>query len=143
MGLAFYDSEQEVFGADPLRSFTDGHLGEVYEQIIYLRNDDPATYYTNLVLSYIVVAYDDLGEFGTTGWGIKFMYGQRRPTEAEWDLVRSGDPISLPDIGTTTLADISTFHPIWVRIVCPGGTAAQLRENQRLELTYYPRMVGA
>lgn len=150
MGLAFYDENQVVYPStgNPLeqgdfRSFHDGHLGEIFEKVIYLRNDDPSRYFTNLVLSYTIDAYGDFGEFGSTGWGIKFMYGQRRPTEAEWDLVRSNGPLALPDIGNTLIADTSTYHPIWIRIVCPGAQAAQIRENQKLKLTLFERLVGA
>lgn len=144
MALSFYDSDKVVFGAeDVLRSFHDGFNGESNEQIIYIRNDDVARYYTNLVMSYQSLAYDDFGVFGSTGWGTKLMYGERRPTEAEWDLVRSGDPLNLPDIGTTDLADTSTYHPIWVRVICPGGEVAHIRENQTITLSFFERMVGA
>ena len=42
--------------------------------------------------------------------GVSLMYGTRRPTEAEWDLVRSGDGIQIPDIETTEAADTSTIQ---------------------------------
>jgi hypothetical protein len=71
------------------------------------------------------------------------MYGKRRPTEAEWDRMRSGDGVELPDIGTTEAADTFTNHPIWVRVYCPGGEMAQLKENMRLKISYFERKVGA
>jgi len=71
------------------------------------------------------------------------MYGKRRPTEAEWDLVRSSDGIEIPDIGTTEAADTFAQHPVWVRIYCPGGELAQIRENMQLRIRYYVRSVGA
>ena len=149
MGLAFYNSDKEIFtpssvnGLDKLRSFHDGHLGDTWEDVIYLRNDDPTKYFTNMVLYYLIDGYQDMGEFGDTGWGVKLMYGERQPTEAEWDLVKAGDPLSLPDIGNSDAADTSTYHPIWVRITCPGGQLAQIRQNQKLRLLRYPRVVGA
>lgn len=135
------DSEDSRFG--PARTHYDGRLGGGHEFITYIRNDDSGTYYTNLVLSYESELYGDTGEFGDSGWGVKYMYGERRPTEAEWDEVRSGEPVALPDIGSTLAADTYTYHPIWVRIYCPGDTASQLRENQRLRIYYYERKVGA
>lgn len=144
MGLAFYDSDQQPYALnDVFRSFHDGYRGDVFEQLIYIKNDDVSRYYTNLVLSYENTVYSDDGEFGFSGWGTKFLYGQRRPTEAEWDLVRTGDLFRLPDIGTTTVADTSTYHPVWIRIACPGDQMAQIRENQTLRLTFLPRLVGA
>ena len=71
------------------------------------------------------------------------MYGTRRPTEAEWDLVRSGDGIKIPDIGSTEAADTFTNHPVWTRIYCPALEPADIRENMQLKITYYARKVGA
>ena len=84
----------------------------------------------------MIGGYLDLGEFGLTGWGIKLMYG-KGSTEAEWDLVKSGDSIGIPDIGSTQAADTFTNHPIWVRIYCPGNESAQIRENIQLKVSYF------
>lgn len=143
MALSFYDDTQTLFGVSPLRTFHDGHLGGSHEKLIYLRNADVAKYYTNITVHLSVDTYEDLGVLGTTGWGVKFVYGQRQPTEGEWDQVRAGDAIAIPDIGSTTLADTSTYHPIWVRVFCPGETAAQIRENQTVQVFYFERNVGA
>ena len=143
MALSFYDQDKELFGDDPFRSFHDGKLGGSMEKLIYLRNGDSANYYTSVTLAPQMLVYQDWGEFGTTGWGIKLMYGQRRPTEAEWDLVRSGDGIQIPDIGTTLAADTYQYHPVWIRITCPGGEAAAIRDNIRLRAGYFVKKVGA
>ena len=154
MALRFFDEGKAAYASltitgteanrqGPHRTFSDGRLGGAHEKLVYLRNDNPSTYYTDLVLSYEQELYNDSGEFGDSGWGVKYLYGERRPTEAEWDEIRSGEPLVLPDIGTTLAADTYTFHPIWVRVYCPGGTAAQIRENQRVRLSYYEKKVGA
>jgi len=154
MALRFFNDDKEAYASlaivgteanrqGPHRTFSDGRLGGAHEQLVYLRNDNPSTYYTDLTLSYEQDIYNDSGEFGDTGWGIKYLYGERRPTEAEWDEIRSGEPLVLPDIGSTLAADTYTFHPIWMRVYCPGGQAAQLRENQRVRLSFYEKKVGA
>lgn len=154
MGLKFYNEAKvlytslpttgsEVERQGPFRSYSDGRLGGAFEQLVYIRNDDVANYYTNLSVGYEENIYQDTGEFGETGWGVKYMYGERRPTEAEWDEVASGEPITLPDIGSTLAADTSTYHPIWIRVYCPGNTAAQLRENQLLRVSYLSTNVGS
>lgn len=147
MGLNFYDKDKVIFSKvgdifGPERTFHDGYIGSVFENVVYIRNDDPTKWYTNITLVLELSGYGDIGEFGTTGWGIKFLYGERRPTEAEWDLVRSGDAISIPDIGVQDDADTHTYHPIWYRVFCPGGESAQIRENQKLRLLYFKRNVG-
>jgi hypothetical protein len=135
--LQLYDSTLTTFGTTPLRTFHNGHIGDSHEQLIYIRNQNAAKWYTNVKLTPAMIGgYQDIGEFGTTGWGIKLMYGKRRPTEEEWDLVNSGSAIILPDIGTIEAADTFTNHPVWVRIYCPGGEEAQIRENMQLKLTY-------
>lgn len=143
MGLAFYDSTKTLFATLPLRTIHDGHLGSSQEDIIYLRNDDTAKYYTNLTVTFNVSSYEDIGPFGTTGWGVKFITGERRPTEAEWDEVRAGDAVAISDIGSTLIADTFTYHPIWVRVICPGGEPAQIRDNQTIEVFFFERNVGA
>lgn len=142
MGLAFYDSTLAAFTTNPLRTFHDGHLGGAFEILVYMRNDNVTKYYTNNQVFIEVLTYNDFGEFGNSGWSAKLMYGARQPTEAEWDIVRSGDSISIPDIGTTLAADTSTYHPVWLRIYAPAGEAAQIRDNQRIRLYSFERTLG-
>ncbi len=145
MALQLFDQDLDLITAlNPLRSVHDGHLGEADEQTVYVRNLDPAKYYTTVTMqAEIIGPYDDSGEFGTTGWSIKLLYGSRRPTEAEWDAALSGAGVSLPDIGSTQAADTFTNHPVWVRVYCPGNEPVQIRENVQLKLRYFERNVGA
>lgn len=154
MALVFYDEDKVAYGSlatvgpfesgrqGPHRTFIDGRLGGAHEQVIYIRNDDANNYYTSITLGYEHDNYADLGEFGATGWGVKFLYGERRPTEAEWDAVSSGEDISVPNIGDTSAGDTTTYHPVWIRVYCPGNAAAHIRENQRLRVKLYERLVG-
>ncbi|MBM88225.1 MAG: hypothetical protein CMQ41_07575 [Gammaproteobacteria bacterium] len=143
--LQILNADYESFENDPLRSFHNGHTGGSHEQLLFVRNQNPSKYYTNIVLSPVVIGvYDDTeGEFGTSGWGIKLLYGKRRPTEAEWDMVKSGAGIKIPNIGSSEAADTFTNHPVWVRIFCPGGEPAQIRENMQLHITYYTKEVDS
>jgi hypothetical protein len=143
MALAFYDDQKVAFGALSLRTFHDGHLGGSYESLVYLRNSDSGKYYTNLSVHLEIDSYEDIGEFGTSGWAVKYIYGERRPTEDEWDRVRSGDAIAIPDIGNTLAADTFTYHPVWVRVFCPGLEPAQIRDNQTMKVFFFERNVGA
>ena len=142
MSLIFYDEKYESINEDPLRSFHDGHSGGIHEQIFYIRNKDPSRFYKNLTITpKSRGAYNDSGELGNTGWSIKLIYGQRRPTEEEWGLLTSGEGIILPDIGTIEGADTFTNHPVWTRIFCPGSTQAHIKENMYLEISYYEEKV--
>tara|TARA_Y100000310_G_C20286697_1_gene625208 strand:+ start:153 stop:611 length:459 start_codon:yes stop_codon:yes gene_type:complete len=140
--LQLLDDSYNSFEENPLRSFHNGHTGDSHEQLFFIRNQNPSKYYTNIKIAPAWIAgYEDKGEFGSTGWGIKLMYGKRRPTEEEWDLVKSGSTIQIPDIGTIEASDTFTNHPIWVRIYCPGGELAQIRENMQLQINYYIKEV--
>lgn len=143
MGLAFYDEDQAVNTGQPLRAVINGHVGGAHEEVIYIRNDDVTKWYTNLAIGVSSTLYDSLGELGPSGISWKFMYGERRPTEAEWSSLLSGEPLQLPDIGTHDLADTSTFHPVWVRVYLPGNYSANIIDNYTINLTYLPRVVGA
>lgn len=143
MALNFYDDSKLLFGALPLRTFHNGHQGGAHESLVYLRNDDSGKYYKNVTVHLRLDSYEDAGELGTSGWGVKFIYGERRPTEEEWEQVRPGDSIAIPDIGDTLAADTSTYHPVWVRVYCPGKEPAQIREVQSLRVYFFERNVGA
>ena len=143
MSIKLYKDNMDPYSLDPMRTFHNGYLGGAHEELIYLRNEDAGNYYTNIVLSpELIGGYSNDVSFGLTGWGIKLMYGRRRPTEAEWDLVRSGDSIQIPDIGTTEAADTFTNHPVWVRVYCPAGESAKIKENMQVSITYYTKKVG-
>jgi len=142
--LQILNSELQPFNNAPLRTFHNGHTGDSYEELLYIRNQNPAKYYTGVRIAPTWKdQYDAEGEFGTTGWGVKLMYGKRRPTEQEWDLVDPGSTISLPDIGTSEAADTFVNHPVWVRVFCPGNEPAQIKENIELRFSYSVREVGA
>lgn len=140
--LQIFDENYESFQGNPLRSFHNGHTGDSHEQLFFIRNQNPSKYYTNIKITPVWLAgYQDNGEFGITGWGLKLMYGKRRPTEEEWDLIKSGSAIQIPDIGTIEAADTFTNHPLWIRIYCPGNEPAQIRQNMQLKITYFVKEV--
>lgn len=141
--LNIYDREHNLFNGNPLRTVHNGKPGGSDEKIICLRNDDATNYYTDLVVSYSNTLQNDYGSNGSTGWSVKFLYGSRQPTEEEWDAVSAGQSIAIPDIGTTLAADTYTYHPIWVRVYCPGNSPAQIREGQKVQIFYNEKKVGA
>ncbi len=143
MGLSYYDSTQSFMSStDKFRPYIDGHGGGTHEEKIYIRNDDLTKWYSHVKLSLVSTAYDGLGELGNSPYSFKFMYGERRPTEAEWDMVIAGDPLELFDVGNAEAADISTYHPVWIRVWAAGGQSAHINDTFKLRLSYYPRTVG-
>lgn len=142
--IEFYDENMEKFESNPLRFTHDGHLGGTKDILIYLKNNDLTLYYTGVVLNATSTIYNDIvSEWGETGFGIKFLYGSRRPTETEWDQVKSGESISLPDIGSTEAADTANYYPIWIRTIVPGKTSAQIKTNMGIKISAYTKEVGS
>lgn len=140
--LALFDSNYQLFNGEPLRTVHNGKTGGADDKLLFIRNDDSTCYYTDIIVSYDNSQLDDYGEFGSTGWSFKLLHGSRRPTEAEWDSVRSGESISIGDIGSTVAADTYTFHPFWIRAYCPGNSPAQIREGQAVRVWFDERKVG-
>lgn len=139
MSLVFLDQDQLPLAR--ANFVVSGRYGGVHEQLLYIRNNDPARYYANLSVVITGSQYDALSEFGTSGWSLKLLYGQRRPTEAEWDLIRSGESLDLPDIGNSGEADTSTLHPVWVRVYCPAHEQATNVDDFSIELQFIEHMV--
>jgi hypothetical protein len=149
--LKILDSTKTEFGtvtddtySDPLRTVHDGKLGGSYDALIYVRNEDVTLYYTDVTIGPVSNSYDDLAaEWGETGFGLKLIYGERQPTETEWDQVKSGESIVVPNIGTTSAADTQNFFPVWVRSICPGKTPAQIKTNLSVKLAFKVKQVGS
>ena len=119
--ISYYDKHYKPINEKPLKTFHNGYSGEAYEEIFYLRNSDPATFYSDVYITpkFRLNYYKDSGVNGNTGWSVKVLYGKSKPTREEWDFVESGEEILIPNIGSEEAADTSTFHPIWFRVYCP------------------------
>lgn len=144
MSLVFLDKQMKPFNGNPFRSFHDGYSGDVFEDKVYIRNLDKTRYYTEISIEpkFKNSYQKDSGELGNTGWSIKLMYGERRPTEEEWAAVPPASVISIPDIGSESKADTIRKHPVWLRIFCPGNSPAQIKKNIFIELEYYEKVVN-
>lgn len=140
--LAFYDEDYQVFNGNPLRTVHNGKPGGPSEKLIYIRNGDATNYYSSVIVTYDNTLQDDYGVAGSSGWSVKFLYGRRQPTEEEWDTVSAGQSIVLPDIGSKLAADTYTYHPVWIRVYCPGNAPAQIREGQKIRVYFDENKVG-
>lgn len=148
--VRIFDNAQDEFGtlsmnqySGKLRFSGNGKLGFSTDQLIYLKNDDNTKYYTNVTLTPMSSNYDDIvGEWGETGFGVKLLIGERRPTENEWDQITPGEAISIPDIGTTDSANTSDYTPVWVRVIVPGSTKSQLKTNIKLRVNSQEKNLG-
>lgn len=141
--LAYYDENKNAISNSPLKTFHNGYSGGAFQNLFYIRNSDPATYYTGITIApkFRLSYFNDSGVNGNTGWSIKVLYGREKPTDSEWDSIESGEDIALPNIGSEAGADTSTYHPVWFKVFCPGGETPQIRQNIYLEISFNEKQV--
>jgi hypothetical protein len=145
MGLSVYNSSK-VLITDAGGAITTSHngvRGESVDVLVYLRNDNPSVYYNNVVVSTedSDSTDDTLGVYGT-GRGFKLSSGARQPTEAEWDNVLAGDFVEMPDVGSSGGGDITTYFPLWIRVIVPGNTQVQTFQDVSLKIEASEHLVG-
>ena len=138
--LGYYDLEGDPI-VDPLRSFHTSGVQNTWEYCFLIKNDDPSKYYVDLMIQLILKRYEDVGEYGSTGWSVKFIPGVRQPTEVEWAAISPGEAVPLGDVGTVDAGDTSTSIPVWVRVSAPFNAPAQIRDNQVIRLYYLEKNV--
>lgn len=130
---AIEDLEQ---GYSPLIITQDGSLGGSYEAKLFVRNDDPTEYYTNIQITpYSKVSPSEV-DGTSTGYGVKLKSGKTQPTEGEWEDVDYANTISISSIGSSSQGDTSSYRPFWARFEIPAGASASNRENVNLRVSF-------
>ena len=131
MSLAPYTSAIETAeitsGEDfesPFLVTIDGVLGGVIQKRLYLRNKDTAKSYSSITVSVSNEADPALID-DSKGISWKLFAGDQQPTDEQWKLTSPVNTINLPDIGTVSVSDTSTYLPFWVRVEIPRSTDIQ------------------
>jgi hypothetical protein len=134
MALKIYENADpgSAFSSDrtfsnPFSVALDGATGAVYEQRLYVRNDDIGRVYTD-----ILVAPIDGGDnivSGANGFSWKLLAGDQKPLEEQWSLQSAGTGINLGN-----LSDTNTYLPFWVRIEVPQGAEVTSFQAMTLDI---------
>jgi hypothetical protein len=127
MALNLYSIPDESGAFTALSPFTvtfDGRTGGSIDRKIYLRNDHPRRWYSNITLEAVDTADNSVRKSmvteGVPGFFWKLAQGDRPLYQEEWELVAKGNNISIAsNIGSATLGDITTYLPIWIRVRIP------------------------
>jgi len=154
MGLKLYYKEDDIFKEitlsgdlnSPLATVHDGKTGDTKTVQVYLRNDDSAKWFSNIIIKPVDLV--DANPFGDiyyteTGWGVKLNPGSEEPTLGEWDDIAWGKEIDMEDIGSDDLADTTTYYPFWFLITCPPNTNATIKSDIVLDVSYTENSVVA
>ena len=141
MSLTILDADKQIING-PLVTKHNGFTGGEDEVLIHLKNQHAEFYYHDVSLQ---VEMPDLVEgeiFSNSGWSIKLKYGSEQPTEKEWGDIIVNNTISIPDIGSTFAPDTDTYHPIWIRVFCPGHTTPNIKKDMNFVLMFFRKLVG-
>jgi len=147
MGLKLYYKKNDVFVpitlsgdlASPLVSIHDGKTGDEQTIQLYIRNDDSANWFSNIIVRPIDLI--DANPYGDiihteTGWGVKLSAGAEEPTSGEWEDIDWGVSVNMPNIGTDSGADVATYNPFWYLITCPPNTDAKVKTDIVLNVSF-------
>lgn len=139
--LKLYDREFTLIAdGTTQRSSHNGVYGGAYDILLYLKNDDAATYYTDITIGLADPA-GSTGYLNEDGYYVKFLQGEDEPTEREWDLVLPGESIPLDDIGDADAADTVSYNPFWIRVYCPGNESAKEKLMGDVKIYYTESLV--
>jgi len=112
---------------NPFSVALDGLVGGAFEQRLYVRNDDLAKIYTDIVVT-PVDGGDNIVD-GSNGFSWKILGGDQKPLEEQWSLQAAGLGVNIGN-----LSDTNTYLPFWVRIEVPQGSNVNSYQDVTLEL---------
>lgn len=127
---------------DSLQTTHNGFTGGHDEVLFYVKNLHEEFYYTDIKLEVVMPDLTEGEIFTTSGWSIKLKYGSEQPTDKEWGDILVNNEISIPNIGTQFIPDTTTYHPIWIRVFCPGHTSPKIKRDMNFKLKYFKKLVG-
>jgi hypothetical protein len=130
--------------SDPITTTHDGKNGDVATVDLYIRNDDVAKWFSNIIITpqdlIDAFPYGDVN-YDETGWGVRLSAGGTEPTEAEWEDINWGEVIIMENVGSNDSADTTTYFPFWYLITCPPNTDAENKEDIILRVDYTENVV--
>ncbi len=152
MSLAVYkrltETTYSVYSSDdtessPVSTVHDGRVGDTVLTQLFVRNDNVAQYFTNIVVSMV---QDDAGtdelDGTTTGWGVKLLKSNVEPAKVQWDFTSFNNSITLDNIGSASLGDTSTYQSFWLLVQCPPQEAPDVKKNLKVRVTFLENAVA-
>ena len=141
MGLGIYTvadpatliSDSGAF-TNPLLVRLDGAQGGVVQTKVYLRNDNVLNSYSGIQILPVNSGDPQLID-DTRNISWRLNAGNDQPTDEDWALLTPPNTISMNDLGTVSVSDISTFLPFWVRVEIPRATDVQTIKDVILQVT--------
>lgn len=143
------DAYVEVSNSDdltsPLSTLHDGNKSTKKVVQLFLRNDESTKWYSNIkLLPYDLVDANPYGDvaYDETGWGVKLSSEITEPTTGEWEDINWGEEISMSNVGSDSLGDITTYSPFYYLITSPPNLDAQNKIDIVIDLYYTENAVS-
>jgi len=125
--------------SNPIATSHNGKTGDSRAVQLYIRNDDSAKWYSNIVISpedsVLSVSGSDV-DYVHTGWGVKLSNTSAEPSAAEWESISWANSISPSDIGNSSAGDTTTYTPFWYLVSCPPNSNAQAKTDIVIDVAY-------
>ena len=115
------ESSSSISEENLLLTVHNGRIGSWNIIKCFLRNDNAATKYNNIVLSVI--------DASTSGATFQLYPGDFEPTALEWNFVGFNNSITIEDI-----IGSETYLPFWLRVFYPGETSANLYQEASIKI---------
>lgn len=112
--------------SNPLTLVVDSSAAAVTTNRLYLYNNDPTVYYSDVRLTVLNIPTD---------WSIKLSNQTQPLTEAEWAAIASGNTITWDTIGDPANAD-TNYQAFWLRWEVPMGLAPTTNIAVKLYVQY-------
>jgi len=111
----------------PLTFTFDGRVGGAIDKKIYLRNDDPYRWYDEISLQAVDTNGYSMADGTEGGFYWKLAQTDMELHPLEWELISSGNSISIADaLGSDLQGNVTSYIPIWVRVAIPKGLPIQV-----------------
>lgn len=118
---------------NPLLVSLDGKIGGVFQKQLFVRNDNSTLWYSLTTLTAVNNITPAL--INSPGYSWKLSAGGTQPTDEQWAAITGGNTISLPNLGTASLANTSTYLPFWLRVEIPRNVPVQTILDTTLNIT--------
>lgn len=136
MAITLYDSEQSEISYISL--VLDGTYGDVRTEQFFVKNSSELHYLTDFIIS--LPNSDYSAGYMRDGYSVKVIVADTLPSQADWDLVGPGQPVSMDDIGSLGSADTSSYRSFFVRVSCPGNQPVSLVDQVSVKFSYIERL---
>lgn len=141
MGIGIYtapNSESALSGdgtfTNPLGVTFDGRVGGTKEIRLYVRNDDPGFYFTDISLELLDTG-DNIINRPDDGYVWKLSEGDAQPSNNDWGNIAPANTITFTNLGAVSSPDSSTYLPFWLLIEVPPGLDVQVFDGVQFQLS--------